>query len=221
MRHNVDIGALQALIQIGKAGVTAHRADIERLRDEFSQTSCVQLRDLVEAPLLSFVLASIEKGTWESQERHGFDSNCVLAPGPAVELLHFIMNWPGFLRVAHEITGCGPFTWFGGLVYRLLPEAGHYDSWHSDNTDGRLVAFSLNLSPRGYSGGLLQLRDRNSDTLLVDIANTGLGDALMFRISPNLLHQVTRVEGTEPKTAFAGWFTATDPTFANRLRNSS
>jgi hypothetical protein len=198
----------------------AHRADIVRLRDEFGERNCVRLRDLLEPKLVSLVLSLIEKEKWERHEQPGFDANSVLAPGAAGALLHFVSNWPAFLHAVHEITGCGPFTWFGGMIYRMRPDAADYDAWHSDNTDGHLAALSLNLSPRGYEGGLFQLRHRDSEALLVEIANTRPGDALLFRISPDLLHQVTRVEGTEPKTAFAGWFTATDATFADRVRST-
>ena len=100
----------------------------------------------------------------------------------------------------------------------MSPDAGHYDAWHTDNADGRLAVLSINLSPRGYQGGLLQMRERGSEQVITEIANTGIGDALLFRISENLLHRVTGVEGAEPKTAFAGWFSATAPSFADRLR---
>ena len=205
------------MIRLTKTGVIAHLEDVERLRSEFQEKSCVQLRNLLDESLLTFLLDGIEHGAWEAEERKGFDSRHVLLSGPAIKCLQFVTNWPRFLDVVHEITGCGPFTWFGGVVYRMAPAAGHYDAWHTDDTDGRLVALSLNLSSRGYQGGVLQMRERGSEQLLVEIANTGPGDALLFRISKNLLHQVTEVTGVEAKTAFAGWFNATAPSFADRL----
>ena len=67
---------------------------------------------------------------------------------------------------------------------------------------------SVNLSPKPYAGGILQLREARSEEILAEIANTGLGDALFFRISPELKHRVSPVEGIVPKTAYAGWFQA-------------
>lgn len=42
--------------------------------------------------------------------------------------------------------------------------------------------------------------------LLQEVRNTGFGDALLFRISENLVHRVQGVTGEHPKIAFAGWF---------------
>lgn len=47
--------------------------------------------------------------------------------------------------------------------------------------------------------------------------NTGLGDALIFRISGELKHRVAPMEGDEAKTAFAGWFRSDLPDFFDAL----
>jgi hypothetical protein len=81
----------------------------------------------------------------------------------------------------------------------------------------RLITMSVNLSPKPYAGGILQLREERSEEILAEIANTGLGDALFFRISPELKHRVSPVEGVLPKTAYAGWFQA-EPDFRAMFR---
>jgi hypothetical protein len=99
----------------------------------------------------------------------------------------------------------------------MIPALGHYDSWHDDDFQNRLIGMSINLSPIGYEGGLFQMRKRKSDDILAQIANTGFGDALIFRISGDLEHRVAGVEGTEPKTAFAGWFQPDLPEYLGDL----
>jgi hypothetical protein len=88
----------------------------------------------------------------------------------------------------------------------MKADAGHTDKWHDDTIEGRLIAMSLNLSPRGFEGGLFQMREAKSNRMLLEIANTEPGDALLFRLSNNLQHRVTDVQPGEPKTAYAGWF---------------
>ena len=88
----------------------------------------------------------------------------------------------------------------------MVPGGGHYDSWHGDEGFDRMVAMSVNLSSKPYEGGVLQIRDNNTAGILHEVANTGFGDAILFRIGPGLTHRVTTVEGSLPKTAFAGWF---------------
>ena len=199
------------MIQLRKSEVVADRQDIERFKIEFQQKQCVLLPKLLEPRLLDFLLDRLERGLWRNKIHGGIGVELILEDAPARGLLHFVANAPAFLRIVKEITACGPLTQFGGRVYRFLPNAGHYDSWHNDDGNGRLVAMSLNLSPRGYDGGVFQLRDWSSKRILVEIANTGWGDATLFRISAKLDHRVTEVTGEKSKTAFAGWFNSGGP----------
>jgi hypothetical protein len=64
------------------------------------------------------------------------------------------------------------------------------------------------------------MRDKRTDRMLVDVANTGLGDAMLFRISEHLVHRITPVEGDAPKTAFAGWFEAGPSSMVSRMLSS-
>jgi Rps23 Pro-64 3,4-dihydroxylase Tpa1-like proline 4-hydroxylase len=88
----------------------------------------------------------------------------------------------------------------------LNPVSGHYDSWHSDVGQDRLVALSLNLGREPFEGGLLQIRRADSPEIIAEIANRATGDAVIFRIDPSLRHRVGPVEGHVPRTAYAGWF---------------
>jgi 2-oxoglutarate-Fe(II)-dependent oxygenase superfamily protein len=199
------------MIQLRRSQVVADREDIERWKVEFREKHCVLLPRLLEPPLLDFLLERLEQGEWRDRVHEGIGIEVVLEDLPARGLLHFVANAPAFLRTVQEITGCGPLTQFEGRVYRFIPNSGHHDSWHDDNGKGRLVAMSLNLSPRGYEGGVFQLREWSSKRVLAEIANTGWGDATLFRISRQLEHQVTEVTGEKSKTAFAGWFKSGDP----------
>jgi hypothetical protein len=67
---------------------------------------------------------------------------------------------------------------------------------------------SINLSLEEYQGGELQIRETRSGKIVSEIANTGLGDAVLFPISPELEHRVLPVRGDRAKIAFAGWFRA-------------
>jgi hypothetical protein len=70
---------------------------------------------------------------------------------------------------------------------------------------------TLNLSRAPFRGGQFLLRDRQSKRMLAEVANTGLGDALTFRISHELQHRIFDLQGDEPKIAFAGWFDQEGP----------
>ena len=205
------------MIQLRKAGLVADREDVERLRIEFEKNHFALLRDLFDSHLLSLILSYLEQSPWMKCVEAGFYSDSELELGTGVELVHFMANVPSFLKTISEITGYNLLTWFEGRIYRMEPNIGHKDNWHSDDTDDRLIAMSVNLSPRGYQGGLLQMREAQSHRMLAEITNTGLGDAILFRISKDFQHRVTEVQGGEPKTAFAGWFFATKQSWRERL----
>jgi hypothetical protein len=67
----------------------------------------------------------------------------------------------------------------------------------------------------------LQIRNRDSEELLHEIRNTGLGDAVLFRVKRKLLHRVLPVEGDMPRTAMAGWFRWEKEDFHSELRRAS
>src|SRR5262249_32806614 len=123
-----------------------------------------------------------------------------------LSLLHLLTNDPGLFQTIQQITGCGPIGCFTGRVYRMVPGEDHYDSWHNDMVEDRMVAMSIKLSSELYLGGILQIRDRRSQRIVHEVANLGLGDGIVFRLDHSLQHRITNVEGTVPKTAFAGWF---------------
>jgi hypothetical protein len=193
------------MIQLQKSKVIADPEDVERWKLEFRERHCVVLPRLLDVPLLDFLVERLERGRWIDNVNEDVGREIVLFDARATGLLHFGMNAPFFLKAVQEITGCGPLTRFEGRVYRFIPNSGHHAEWHSDSGNG-LIGMSLNLSQRAFQGGLFQLRDVQTKRVLAEIANTGWGNAMLFRISKHLQHRVTEVIGEQSKTAFAGWF---------------
>lgn len=206
------------MIQLTHTGLTIDLQEIAALRAEFSTVHCVQLPQLLAPSLLSFVQQRLERGRWETKIYPDVAEEYSLDDLPALNLLHFLANLPDFRNLMEEITGCTPLSGFEGRIYRMTAAAGHYDHWHDDTIGPRLVGMSLNLSPRAFRGGLFQLRQYESPRMLAQIANTGPGSVLIFRIAEYLQHRISDMEGDEPKTAFAGWFRPDLPDFFEKLR---
>jgi hypothetical protein len=195
------------MIQIRNSAVIADRDTVERLRSEFTTNHCTALPRLLDPALLDYLARRLTMGQWNERAHGEIAFELTLDDDMALNVLAFLSNAPSFLEVTSRVTAVGPMTFFNGRVYRLAPNSGHFDSWHGDSGDGgRLVGMSINLSPHGYQGGIFQLRERTSKRVLVEIANTGWGDAILFRISKALEHQVTEVVGENARTAYAGWF---------------
>ena len=103
--------------------------------------------------------------------------------GVILELLRLITNDPQFFEILQQLTGCGPMGYFGGRVHQMMSGCGHYDSWHNDWAEDRMLAMSINLSTEIYAGGLLQIRDRRSKQVVHEVSNVGFGDDIVFRLA--------------------------------------
>ena len=49
---------------------------------------------------------------------------------------------------------------------------------------------SVNFSTGVYAGGVLRIRDRESGKIVSEVANVGIGDAVIFRLSDRLEHRI-------------------------------
>jgi hypothetical protein len=192
----------------------AERADAAA---EFAAHHRVVFPRLLDAQLLNAVLQRAATEGYVPRVHEGIGVEDCLAPGPTTGALELLLNDPAVFRLVEDVTGCSSIGCFDGRVYRMIPGGSHYDSWHTDCGRHRLVALSINLSPAEVCGGVLQLAARGSHEILAEVANTGPGDGLLFRLMPELQHRVTPVFGEVPKIAYAGWF-CSQPRYDDLLR---
>ena len=206
------------MIQLNKSGVVSgSEQDLERLRAQYAREHYVILPRLVEPELLDLIADRVQAAPYKPFDHSGIALELCMADVDTLNILEFLTNRPEFLRIMERLLGIRRIGLFGGRVYRMTSTDGHYDTWHSDVGDRRLATLSLNLAREKYRGGGLQMRCRDSDSVLHEIHNTGFGDALLFRISRKFAHRVMPVEGEIPKVAYAGWF-RWGPDYHQRLR---
>lgn len=196
------------LIQLTRNGVSfsGSVADLRALRGQFLRDNYIILPKLLEAELFQMILKRIEAAPFQNHEFNGVVRQSVMDDPATYNLLMFLTNMPEFQRLIQRITGCRKIADFRGRVYRLNPGTDDRIVWHSDVRDHRMVTLSLNLTTEEYRGGALQIRQRGSKEILREVRNTGLGDALLMRVTKKLVHRVLPVAGDVPRTALAGWF---------------
>lgn len=205
------------MVQLTRAGTTvsASAGDLEQLRRQFDRLQCILLPSLLDPGLLHVIQRQIDAATFNQRTHEGIGAEICMAENQAVYMLHFLANDPHLFQIIQQITGCGPIGCFTGRVYRMVPGSQHYDSWHDDIIEHRMIGMSINLSPEVYSGGIFQIRDRDSPQIIHEVANTGFGDGIVFRLTAQLQHRVTEVDDSVPKTAFAGWFQSEPDVYAD------
>lgn len=200
------------LFQIKPHGVDIDTAKIDEAKENFAERECVLLSQILEPELLARLIMQIPNAPAQSRS-HGKSKGKIIGNEVCVErdaivtrALTLLLNKPELLRLIEQVTECRSISRFLGRIYMMRPNSADYDSWHSDNDGNRMIGISLNLSGGFYSGGDFQIRERQSEKMLGEIANKIPGDAHIFRISPDLQHFVAPVTGQVTKTAFAGWF---------------
>lgn len=176
------------------------------------------LQGLLGPALLDLLRPRLEHTAWSDFAHGSIGTEVVSEDVHAVSMLHFAINSPAAIDAIRTICTCDDITWFDGRIFRMDPSAGHYDSWHDDFLDGRLIGMSVNLSFEPYEGGQFEIRRKNTDAPLGRIANLVAGDASLFRLAGDLEHRVAPLAGTRPRTAFAGWFRRGQPGLLARLR---
>ena len=210
------------MIQLTRSGLRMSAPDeVSGLADSFSRNHAVRVPRFVEPVLLETVSRLIASARFRERVHDHLDPPAVdlaLDDPDAHSRLLVLFNDAGLFRFIDAVTGCGSLGGFEGTAYRMLPHRHHLASWHDDVKDGRMAAMTLNLSPHGYAGGVLQLRQTGSAAVLHEVANIGYGDAVVFRIGRGFEHRVTPIEEGPPKIAWAGWFRR-EPAFLDRIRS--
>ena len=198
------------MITISRRGteVTASDADFARLRETYDARHHVRLPGFFAGDLLSLLDRDLTPANFQTRNDGGIARELILGETPAYFAVMFLLNCPLLFDAIARIIGLDGLRRFDGRVYRMLSGASFYDSWHNDAgqpDEPRLAAISINLGgPDG--GGALQMRERESERVIEEIANQERGDAILFRVSPALQHRLLPVEGDAPRTACAGWF---------------
>jgi 2OG-Fe(II) oxygenase superfamily len=190
------------------------------LAAEFAARHLVCLSGFLAPALLRLIEDRLPSALFSSRkDAHGMEIEQTLEEPSLVALFAIALNDPRLFAFVEGVTGCGAVGCFMGRVYRRGKPQGagdqHYP-WHDDVSRGRLVGLSINLTREPYEGGVLQIRDADTGRALAEKANTGYGDAMLFRISPALEHQVTPVAGDTPRLVLAGWF-CSEPHYAEVL----
>jgi hypothetical protein len=180
-------------------------SEAEALREEFGRRHCVLVPGLLDPALAETVADRVESSDFYRLEHKGVGVEACMESNATLAWLLLLVNDTRMRDVVQSITACGPIGHFDGRVYRLEPSSEHYDSWHSDLVDNRLVAMSINLGKRPYEGGALQIRDRRTGEM-TEMRNAEVGDALLFELGEHLEHRVMPVTGENARTVFAGWF---------------
>jgi len=172
----------------------------------FREQHAIHLPRFLDSNLLAYVHRSIRTASFYERDHEDIAREACMCDNPMLAMMCLIMNDPRVFAAIRGITGCAPIGYFNGRVYTFAADANHFDQWHSDTVDDRHIGISINLTEGVFEGGVFELRLAGAEASHWSIANTGPGDAVLFRIGDDLLHRVTPVVGPVSRVAYAGWF---------------
>jgi len=185
-------------------------AAISLARAEFARRHLIRIPQFLGADLLDLLLALIDRAPFVTRVHRAVHATDAAVQDPHINsTLFFVMNDLALLSLVEELTGVEGLGSLQPVVYKIVPRQGHADHWHDDMDGNRMVGLSINLGREPFDGGVLEVRRREDGVVVHGERNTGLGDAMLFRISPELEHRVSEVTGTTPRIALTGWFVRT------------
>lgn len=201
-------------MRLTRNGLVADEKLLPQWREEFTQTHCLRLPGFIEPAILSYWLQLIERTAFvpksEMRKTAAAFGYTRVAPrdDPALYLFHFLVNHPPLFRLVEAITGCSGIGNFIGRIHRSLPGGEEYLDWHDDISDHRLIGLDVHLSPKPFSGGRFQLRERpgGRETFASDYEPAG--SAFLFLVSRTVQHRLTPLAEGAPRTVAVGWFRA-------------
>ncbi|MBK8252193.1 MAG: 2OG-Fe(II) oxygenase [Polyangiaceae bacterium] len=209
---------------------TATAPEFQSARAAFDKQHYLHLPGFIHPTFLQQILSQLRTANFVPKSHHGIARELVCWDSPAADALQFVFNDPHLFALITELTGISPIGCYVGRIYRMAPSHAHHEDWHDDVGDHRLLALSVNLSEEPYQGGTTLLRTKiptnqqknptNLPTTVIQLPNPVPGDALLFRLRPDLEHTITDVLPGPPKTAWAGWFKS-QPLFLDVLTRHS
>jgi hypothetical protein len=190
---------------------------LQDLRRQFREQRYISLPAFFDSELFATTASRLAESEFEVQVS-GVGTEWHMKPNALVATLNWLVNAAELLRAIRYVTDCDDVGFFSGRIYRMDPSSGQSFEWHDDreHVGERRLAISVNLGDRPYAGGVFQIREKGAPESVAEVPNVGRGDAVLFRIAPDLEHRVTPVEGTVPKLALAGWF-APGPSYYRSL----
>jgi Methyltransferase domain len=190
----------------GSSVVSAGSTQLDSARIAFERQHCVRLPRFLDDAILDRIQRYVDEGEFSARSYDGIRTDLRMDRGKAVELMLLFVNDPHLFELVRTITGCRRIGRFDGSVYRVMPGPEHEESWHGEIFGHGMVEMGIDLSTRPYSGGVLEVRDRDSQEVVHREADTEPGDAVLLRVAPFVQHRYTAVEGDSPRTVYAGRF---------------
>jgi hypothetical protein len=183
-------------------------AELTALRQQFARDHVVRLPGLFGPELLAALRRRLEGAAFSRRVEKGIEIELTLEEPAPLAIAMVTLNDPALFALIDRMTGCGSIGCFSGRVHlrRRSADGGHYYPWHDDVGHDRLVGLSINLSAERFAGGVLEIRDRESERIVARVRNPTAGDAVLFRIAPTLEHHVTPVTTDAARLVLAGWF---------------
>jgi hypothetical protein len=184
---------------------------IARLQNDFCTRQVAVVRGFIDRDLAQWIADRLSQAAFTPYRNPTGTTQLVLAPCTVSALLLMLLNDPHVFELVEATSGGGGIGRFAGRTYRMEPATNHVSHWHDDAIDSRVAALTLNLSPKRYDGGTLQVRAKASNHLVCEVDDLEFGDAALIRISKRFEHRNSLLRGHFPKTAHAGFFYPGEP----------
>jgi hypothetical protein len=126
-----------------------------------------------------------------------------ISTGHLIKLLTFLFKDPSFINQIGTGMNKNIGKLLGARLYKMNSQNKGEIFWHSDFDGNRQIQLFVNLSPQTYSGGQIQIRNKQR---LWQIDDLKFGDAVVMAISQDFSHRILPVRGTKDRIEFTCFY---------------
>lgn len=185
---------------------------VETWRLAFARTRAVCFPDILDPVLAGQLRQLSAEARFIQQDVDRIGAREVERHDRVGAALWLSLSRPSLLSWLSHVAGCGELRRATGVLTRMSGGAGHALGWHDDLAEvDRRLAVVVNLSTEPYQGGVFELREKGTETVLCRHVHAGFGSALIFQVARDLEHRVSPVTTGGPRLVFAGWFMGARP----------
>ena len=188
------------------AGGTRFAGTIEEAQAEFARTRALVCHDLLDATLWARLNRICDAATFVADRVDELGNRTIEHPATAGNAIALMLRRQPLFDWLEQVTGCATIRTIEGRVVETRVAPDDQLRWHNDIQPGRVLAVTIALGTKPYSGGDFEMRRAGSMLPLINFRHDRPGTALIFEVSPLNEHRLTPLTAGGPRRVFAGWF---------------
>lgn len=192
-------------LSLKDVAVRAPAGRLLELKRRFRRRHVVRLAEFLDRSVLAYLDRRLTRASFREHRTEGYEWRQVPVDRSLDAVFCLLLGDKRLFDFVSSMTG-RPVKRVTGSLFRSLPGR-HFLEWHRDfNSGEHVAALTVNLSPRPFQGGRLQIKRVGASRLHSQLAYRRRGEALLMATDRGLIHRSSPLRGRNPKLIFTCFF---------------